>query len=150
MAERLQDTSVEASQPNVAPTQMSESAGRHKAIIDTVREELREPKEHIRDVRTEVAKTREEIGKIRDDRYSELKWIVLTVAGAGIIIFGALLAAYFKIDSKIDALSVKFDTAVSKLDDKINTLNTGSARTETKLDDLISRIPPVQTPVKTK
>ena len=63
--------------------------------------------------------------------------------GAAVVVLGVLGAAYFKLDGKLDVL-------FSRLDDKIADSIKTSTRIETKLDDLIARVPPVQTPLKTK
>ena len=113
MANRLDDAGPPPSQANVTP--MDAGTAQTRQIVDAVK--------------ASVASLHLEVKEIRDYRYTDL-WRHLAAFAAGIVlIVGMMIAVYFKIEDKLQALS------------------TTPTRLETKLDDLIARIPPVQAPV---
>lgn len=112
MANQPQELQPPSSMPNVNPTDVGGS-GQTRLIVDAVKESVAELKA---DVRT-----------IRDHRYTDMMYHLAVLVGAGILLGGMMIAAYFKIQDKLDDLSTR------------------STRVETKLEDLLQRIPPVAT-----
>jgi hypothetical protein len=118
-----QDPQTPSSLPNVNPPEVA-GAGQTRLIIEAVKETVADLKV---DVRT-----------IRDHRFSDMMWHIAALAGAVILLGSMLVAAYFKIDDRIQNLS-------NETKNRFEAASNSSTRIETKLDDLVQRIAP--TPV---
>ena len=70
-----------------------------------------------------------DVRNIRDHRFTDMMWHIGALAAGVILLGGMMIAAYFKIEDKIEVMS------------------NASVRVETKLEDLLQRIPPVATPL---
>ena|SRR6516225_11354388 len=103
--------------PNVVPTDIAGAAST-RIIVEAVKETVAELKSDVRD--------------IKSHRFSDLIWHISVLAAGFVLLAGMMIAAYFKLEEKIEALS------------------TSNTRIETKLEDLLQRIPPVPTPPPTK
>jgi hypothetical protein len=84
-------------------------------------------KEVVQAVEVAVVELKADVREIKGHRITDLFWHIGAFTGIFILLAGAMIAAYLK------------------LEDKISTLSTAATRIETKLDDLIARIPPIQT-----
>jgi len=89
-------------------------AAHARIIVEAVKESVAELKSDVRDIRTH--------------RFTDLLWHIAAFAAGFVILGGMMIAAYFKLEDKMQALS------------------TSNTRIETKLEDLLQRIPPVPTP----
>ena len=123
MANKSQEPHPPTSLPNVNPPEVA-GAGQTRLIVEAVKETVSELKI---DVRT-----------MRDHRFTDMMWHIGALAAAVILLGGMMVAAYFKIDDKIQALS-------KTTQDKFEAASNSSTRVETKLEDLLQRIPPVAT-----
>jgi hypothetical protein len=65
-----------------------------------------------------------------------MMWHIAALAAGVVLLGGMLIAAYFKIDDRIEALA-------RATQDKFEAASNASTRVETKLEDLLQRIPPV-------
>jgi hypothetical protein len=79
-------------------------------------------------VKASVSELRQDVKDIKNYRYTDLLLHIGAFAGGIVLVVGMMVAAYFKLEDKISAVS------------------TSNTRMETKLEDLLARIPPVQTP----
>jgi len=110
--------------PNVNPPEVA-GTGQTRLIIEAVKET--------------VAELKGEVRSIRDNRFTDMMWHVGALAAGVILLGGMMIAAYFKIEDKIEAVS---DSANGKFE----AMSNASTRVETKLEDLLQRIPPVTPP----
>ena len=66
--------------------------------------------------------------RMRESDLMQMRWIISAIAAVIVLLGGMMIAAYFRLESRMDELS------------------TSSTKIETKLEDLLARIPPVATP----
>ena len=83
-------------------------------------------------VKASVATLEGDVKAIRDYRYTDLLLHIGAFAGGIILVVTMMVAAYFRLDDKLSAVS------------------TSNTKIETKLEDLLARIPPVATPAPRK
>jgi hypothetical protein len=83
-------------------------------------------------VKASVAGLTSDVKEIRNYRYTDLLLHIGAFAAGIVLVVTMMVAAYFK------------------LEDKIQTLSTATTRVDTKLEDLLLRIPPVPTPAPRK
>jgi hypothetical protein len=89
----------------------------------------------IKAVEDSVGEIKADIRDIKNHRHTDFVHIVQALSAGFILLAGALIAAYFIVDNKID-----------KLSEKISGVSTITTRVDAKLEDLLARIPPVPTP----
>jgi hypothetical protein len=117
VANAIQDSEPPRDMANVPPQDMV-GAGQTRLIVEAVKES--------------VADLKSDVKEIKSHRYSDLVWHVSTLAAGFVLLTGMMIAAYFR------------------LDDRVNGISMALTRVETKLDDLLQRIPPVPTPAPRK
>ncbi len=123
MAAKSQDPQPPSSLPNVNPPEVA-GAGQTRLVVEAVKETVAELKVDVRN--------------IRDHRFTDIMWHIGALATGVILLGGMMIAAYFKLEDKIEALS-------NASNEKFEAISNASTRVETKLDDLLQRIPPVVT-----
>lgn len=102
---------------NVVPLDAS-VVGQTRLIVDAVKESVCDLKVDVKD--------------IKNHRHTDFVWNIGVLAAGFLLLSGAMITAYLRID------------------DKVSELSKSQIRIETKLDDLIARIPPVQAPIQKK
>jgi len=79
-------------------------------------------------VKETVSELKADVRIIKDHRFTDMLWHLGALVATALVLGGMMVAAYFKIQDKMDELS------------------TSSTKVETKLEDLLQRIPPLPTP----
>lgn len=112
MTNSSQEPQPPQSLPIVTPIDFGVS-GQTRLIIDAIR--------------TDLSELRSEVRTVNDHQFADMLWHIGGLAAALVVLGGMMIAAYFKIEDRVQGLS------------------TSVTRVETKLEDLLQRIPPVPT-----
>jgi hypothetical protein len=109
------------------PTQIPETTASSykKAVAEGwMVEMMMQVQRSIGELSAHVFQIRTNASELRQESKSDFRWTWSGIAAAVVLVIGALIYGYFR------------------LDDRQNNLNTGLTKIETKLDDLLQRIPP--------
>lgn len=113
MASLDQENDIPRRVANVTPD-MTAATAQARVVVEAVNDSISELKQDVRE--------------IKGYRFTDLVLHISALAAGFVLLAGMMIAAYFKLEDKISALSTK------------------STRIETKLEDLLARIPPVPSP----